>query len=30
MVMPPGAFFTLACLIWAFRSYQLGREEKKS
>jgi len=30
MVMPPGAFFTLACLIWAFRSYQLRREEKKS
>jgi len=22
MVMPPGAFFTLACLIWALRSFQ--------
>ncbi len=30
MVMPPGAFFTLACLIWAFRTFQSSREEKKS
>jgi len=29
MVMPPGAFFTLACLIWIFRSASAGREEKK-
>ena len=28
MVMPPGAFFTLACLIWAFRTYQSRREKK--
>ena len=29
MVMPPGAFFTLACLIWVFRAYGPAREEKK-
>jgi len=29
MVMPPGAFFTLACLIWVFRRYSPAREEKK-
>jgi len=30
MVMPPGAFFTLACLIWIFRSIWSGEEEKSA
>jgi len=30
MVMPPGAFFTLACLIWIFRSIRSGEEEKSA
>lgn len=30
MVMPPGAFFTLACLIWFFRSIRSGEEEKSA
>ena len=31
MVMPPGAFFTLACLVWLFRSIRpRTQEEKKS
>jgi Na+-transporting NADH:ubiquinone oxidoreductase subunit D len=30
MVMPPGAFFTLACLIWIFRSIQSRSEEKSA
>jgi Na+-transporting NADH:ubiquinone oxidoreductase subunit D len=29
MVMPPGAFFTLACLIWILRSIRSGEEEKR-
>jgi Na+-transporting NADH:ubiquinone oxidoreductase subunit D len=29
LVMPPGAFFTLACLIWLFRSIQSDPEGKK-
>ncbi len=28
MVMPPGAFFTLACLIWIFRSLRTEEEGK--
>ena len=27
MVMPPGAFFTLACVVWFFRSRQSIRQE---
>lgn len=27
MVMPPGAFFMLAIVVWVFRSIQLSREE---
>ncbi len=27
MVMPPGAFFMLAIVVWVFRSIQLAREE---
>ncbi len=27
MVMPPGAFFVLGCMIWLFRSIQIKREE---
>ena len=30
MVMPPGAFFTLACLIWFFRTVQARREGKST
>ena len=30
MVMPPGAFFTLACLIWIFRSIRSEEEEKSA
>ena len=30
MVMPPGAFFTLACLIWVFRSIPSGKEEESA
>jgi Na+-transporting NADH:ubiquinone oxidoreductase subunit D len=29
MVMPPGAFFMLAIVVWIFRSIQMSREEKK-
>ncbi len=29
MVMPPGAFFTLAVLVWIFRTYSPSPEEKK-
>lgn len=29
MVMPPGAFFTLAIMIWIARSIKLSREESK-
>ena len=29
MVMPPGAFFMLAIVTWAFRSIQLSRQENK-
>ena len=28
MVMPPGAFFMLAIVVWVFRSIQLAREDK--
>ena len=28
MVMPPGAFFMLAMVVWVFRSIQIAREEK--
>ncbi len=28
MVMPPGAFFMLAIVVWVFRSIQLAREEQ--
>ncbi len=28
MVMPPGAFFMLAVVIWVFRSIQIGQEAK--
>jgi len=28
MVMPPGAFFMLAIVIWVFRSIQIGQEAK--
>jgi Na+-transporting NADH:ubiquinone oxidoreductase subunit D len=28
MVMPPGAFFMLAIVVWVFRSIQMAREEK--
>jgi len=28
MVMPPGAFFMLAVVVWAFRSIQLAKEDK--
>lgn len=28
MVMPPGAFFTLACIIWIFRSFKPKEEAK--
>jgi len=30
MVMPPGAFFMLAIVVWVFRSIQLAGEEKAS
>ena len=30
MVMPPGAFFTLACLVWFFRSIRSGEGEKSA
>jgi Na+-transporting NADH:ubiquinone oxidoreductase subunit D len=29
MVMPPGAFFMLAIVVWIFRSIQMSREVKK-
>ena len=29
MVMPPGAFFMLAIVVWIFRSIQMSREENK-
>ena len=29
MVMPPGAFFMLAIIIWIFRSIQVDKEDKK-
>lgn len=29
MVMPPGAFFVLALILWGFRSYQMSKEDKK-
>lgn len=29
MVMPPGAFFVLALVVWACRAYALRREEKR-
>jgi len=29
MVMPPGAFFILAMIVWGFRSLQMSREDKK-
>jgi Na+-transporting NADH:ubiquinone oxidoreductase subunit D len=28
MVMPPGAFFMLAIVVWIFRSIQIAKEEK--
>jgi Na+-transporting NADH:ubiquinone oxidoreductase subunit D len=28
MVMPPGAFFTLAVVVWVFRSIKIANEEK--
>ncbi len=28
MIMPPGAFFTLALLVWAVRSYAAGKEAR--
>jgi Na+-transporting NADH:ubiquinone oxidoreductase subunit D len=28
MVMPPGAFFMLAIVVWVFRSIQVEKEEK--
>jgi Na+-transporting NADH:ubiquinone oxidoreductase subunit D len=28
MVMPPGAFFTLACVIWIFRSFRPKEQTK--
>ncbi len=28
MVMPPGAFFMLAIIVWVFRAFQIAREEK--
>jgi len=28
MVMPPGAFFMLAVVVWAFKSIQLAKEDK--
>jgi Na+-transporting NADH:ubiquinone oxidoreductase subunit D len=30
MVMPPGAFFMLACALWLFRSLSANAEEKKA
>jgi len=30
MVMPPGAFFTLACIIWIFRSIRPDKEAKST
>jgi Na+-transporting NADH:ubiquinone oxidoreductase subunit D len=30
MVMPPGAFFTLACILWLFRSIRAPQETKPS
>lgn len=29
MVMPPGAFFMLAIIVWIFRSIQISKEDKK-
>jgi Na+-transporting NADH:ubiquinone oxidoreductase subunit D len=29
MVMPPGAFFMLAIVVWVFRSIQISKQEKK-
>ena len=29
MVMPPGAFFMLAIVVWIFRSIQISKEDKK-
>ena len=29
MVMPPGAFFMLAVVVWIFRSIQISKEDKK-
>ena len=29
MVMPPGAFFTLACVIWMFRSFGMMKEDRE-